>query len=138
MAPDQMAPEPLATEFPLPIDIVLYYPLEMPKSRHLGNPYLGQRAHTDSIGSLFLDRTDSVVTETVITERSNHIVKAMAAIYEHTIHRFLRERGGSASKKEIYRALGDNVESRQMIDEKLRMMERFGLVDIDGEEVNIK
>lgn len=81
---------------------------------------------------------NSVVTETVITERRNHIVKAMAAIYEHTIHRFLRERGGSASKREIYRALGDDVESRQMIDEKLRMMERFGLVDIDGEEVNIK
>jgi len=52
--------------------------------------------------------------------------------------RFLRERGGSASKKEIYRALGDDVESRQMIDEKLRMMERFGLVAIDGEEVSTK
>lgn len=62
----------------------------------------------------------------------------MARVYEHTIHRFLRERGGSASKKEIYGALGDDVESRQMIDEKLRMMERFGLIVIDGEEVNIK
>ena len=62
----------------------------------------------------------------------------MAVIYEHVIHRFLREHGGSASKKEIYKALGDDVESRRMIDEKLRMMERFGLVTINGEEVKVK
>lgn len=120
------------------ISPVLHYPLEISKSRHLGNPHRGQMSHTDSIGSLFLDRLDGVVTETVIIERRNYIVKVMAAIYEHTIHRFLRERGGSASKKEIYRALGDDVESRQMIDEKLRMMERFGFVAIDGEEVTTK
>jgi len=62
----------------------------------------------------------------------------MAVIYEHMIHRFLRERGGSASKKEIYKALGDDSESRRMIDEKLRMMERFGLIVVDGEEVKLK
>jgi len=62
----------------------------------------------------------------------------MTEIYEHTIHKFLRERGGSASKSEIYKALGDDVESRRMIDEKLRMMERFGLVTFDGEEVKVK
>jgi len=60
------------------------------------------------------------------------------AIFEHTIHGFLREHGGSASKKEIYRALGDDEESRRRIDEKLRMMERFGLVAVDGEEVKIR
>lgn len=48
------------------------------------------------------------------------------------------ERGGSASRDEIYRALGDDAESRRRIDERLRMMERFGLVVIDGEEVKIK
>jgi len=62
----------------------------------------------------------------------------MAEIYEHAIHKFLREHGGSASKKEIYKALGDDVASRRMIDEKLRMMERFGLVTINGEEVKVK
>ena len=62
----------------------------------------------------------------------------MAVIYEHVIHRFLKERGRSASKKEIYKALGDDAVSRRMINEKLRMMERFGLVIIDGEEVKIK
>jgi len=62
----------------------------------------------------------------------------MVEIYEHTIYGFLRERGGLASRDEIYRALGDDAESRRRIDERLRMMERFGLVVIDGEEVKIK
>jgi len=62
----------------------------------------------------------------------------MAVIFEHMIHRFLKERGGSASKKEIYKALGDDEASRRMIDDKLRMMERFGLVIIDEEEVKVK
>lgn len=62
----------------------------------------------------------------------------MAVIFEHMIHRFLRDRGGSASKKEIYKAFGDDPASRRMIQEKLGMMERFGLVVIDGEEVKIK
>jgi hypothetical protein len=62
----------------------------------------------------------------------------MPEIYEHAIHKFLREHDGSASKNEIYKALGDDAESRRMIDEKLRMMERFGLIVIDGEKVNVK
>jgi len=62
----------------------------------------------------------------------------MAEIYEHVIHSFIRERGGSASKNEIYTALGSDTESKRRIDEKLRMMERFGLIVIDGEKVKIK
>jgi DNA-binding HxlR family transcriptional regulator len=62
----------------------------------------------------------------------------MAVVYEYVIHRFLRERGGSASKEEIYKALGDDDASRRMINDKLRMMERFGLVIINGEEVKVK
>ena len=78
-------------------------------------------------------------TEKVIaTYAAMLFVMIMAGIYEHTIHRFLRERGGSASKREIYKALGDDDTSRTMIDEKLSMMERFGLVIIDGEEVKVK
>jgi hypothetical protein len=63
---------------------------------------------------------------------------AVIAILEHVIHRFLGEQGRSASRKEIYGALGDAGESRRMIDEKLRMMQRFGLVFVDGEEVKVK
>ena len=62
----------------------------------------------------------------------------MVEIYEHTIHSFLGGRGGAASGDEIYKALGDDAESRRRIDERHRMMERIGLVVIDGEEVKIK
>jgi len=62
----------------------------------------------------------------------------MPEIYERVIHKFLREHGGSASKNEVYKALGGDAASRRMIGEKLRMMERFGLIVIDGEEVGVK
>ena len=65
-------------------------------------------------------------------------VNIMSEIFEHAIHSFIRERGGSALKKEIYAALGSDNDSKRMIDEKLRMMERFGLIVIDGEKVKIK
>ena len=63
---------------------------------------------------------------------------AVISVFERVIHSFLREHGESASRKEIYGALGDDEESRRMIDEKLRMMERFGLVVVDGGEVKAK
>ena len=62
----------------------------------------------------------------------------MTEIFDHTIYDFLRERGGSAAKSEIYAALGGDADSKKAIDEKLRMMERFGLVSIEGEKVKIK
>jgi len=61
----------------------------------------------------------------------------MAEIYEHAIHRFLKERGGSASKKELYKALGVDEKSKERIDERLAMMERFGLVVIEGDKVRL-
>jgi len=62
----------------------------------------------------------------------------MSQIFEHTIHGFIKKRGGSASKKEIYAALGEDADSKRIIDEKLRMMERFGLIVIEGDKVKIK
>lgn len=62
----------------------------------------------------------------------------ISVIFEHMIHRFLKDRGGTASRDEIYKALGDDEGRRRNIDEKLRMMERFGFVIIDGEEVKLK
>ena len=59
-------------------------------------------------------------------------------VQEYKIHRFIKGQGGNASKKAIYTALGDSAESRRSIDEKLSMMERFGLIIIDGEEVKVK
>ncbi|HDM89381.1 hypothetical protein DRO64_03150 [Candidatus Bathyarchaeota archaeon] len=62
----------------------------------------------------------------------------MSEIYEYKIHDFLRKSGGSASKEEIYKAFGGSVEAKRMIDEKLRMMERFGLITIEKDEVKLK
>ena len=62
----------------------------------------------------------------------------MSEIYEYMIHDFLRKSGGSASKEEIYRAFGGSIEAKRMIDEKLGMMERFGIVIIEKEEVRLK
>lgn len=54
------------------------------------------------------------------------------------IHRFIRERGGKASKQEILEALGTDEESRRAIEEKLTMMERFGFITMDRDIVRIK
>jgi len=62
----------------------------------------------------------------------------MSEIYEYKIHDFLRKSGGSASKEEIYKAFGGSIEAKRMIDEKLRMMERFGLITIEKDEVRLK
>lgn len=59
-------------------------------------------------------------------------------IQEYMIHRFIREHGGEATKQQIFETLGNDDESKRIIEEKLRMMERFGLVIIDGEEVKTR
>lgn len=61
-----------------------------------------------------------------------------AEISEYTIHRFIKERGGTTSKMEIYKALGGDAESRRSIDEKLRMMERYELIIIDEDKVRLR
>ena len=53
------------------------------------------------------------------------------------IHKFISERGGKATKQEIFEALGNDEESRRMIGEKLTTMERFGISAIDGDEVTL-
>ena len=59
-------------------------------------------------------------------------------IQEYKIHRFIREHGGETTKQQIFETLGNDDESKRIIEGKLRMMERFGLVIIDGEEVKMK
>ena len=54
------------------------------------------------------------------------------------ILRFIRKQGGKATKQQIFQALGSKEESKRRIEEKLTMMERFGLIIIDGEEAKIK
>lgn len=59
-------------------------------------------------------------------------------IRDNMIYKFLRERGGKASNREILEGLGSDEESRRLIEEKLTIMERFGIVIIDGDVVRIK
>jgi len=54
------------------------------------------------------------------------------------IHRFIREKNGKATISEILKALGKSEEDRRVILEKIRMMERFGMLTVEGEVVSIK
>ena len=59
-------------------------------------------------------------------------------VQDYIIHRFIRESGGKATKREILEALGCDEESRRTIEAKLMMMERFGIVTIEGDIIRIK
>ena len=59
-------------------------------------------------------------------------------IRDYMIHRFLREQGGRATKKEILEALGSGEESKRLIEDKLAMMARFNIIMIDGEIVSLR
>lgn len=54
------------------------------------------------------------------------------------IHQFLVKNNGKATKREILDALGKDEEARRIVEEKLSMMERFGLVTIKGDLVTLK
>ena len=56
-------------------------------------------------------------------------------VQEYIIHRFLREQGGRATKKQILEALGSDEESKRLIKDKLTLMARFGIITINGENV---
>jgi len=58
-------------------------------------------------------------------------------VQDYMIHRFISRRG-KATKQEIYKALGSDEESNRIIEEKLRMMERFGIVAIQKDVVTMR
>lgn len=62
---------------------------------------------------------------------------AIAAIQDYMIYNVLRDRGGRATKEQIVEALGGGDEVRRVVEEKLRMMARFGLVVVEGDTVKI-
>ena len=61
----------------------------------------------------------------------------VAAIQDYMIFNVVRDRGGRATKTEIVEALGGGDEVRRVVEEKLRMMARFGLVVVEGDAVKI-
>jgi len=54
------------------------------------------------------------------------------------IHQFFMKNDGKAKRQEIIRAFGENEETKRIVEEKITMMARFGLVTIDGDLVIIK
>jgi len=59
-------------------------------------------------------------------------------VQDYMIHKFVRERGGKASKQDIFEALGTDEETKRIIGEKLTMMARFGIITIKGDVIRIK
>ena len=62
----------------------------------------------------------------------------MSEVQDYMIHQFLMKNNGKAKRQEIIRALGENEETKRIIEEKIMTMERFGIVTIDGDLVIIK
>lgn len=56
---------------------------------------------------------------------------------DHMIYRFIRDRGGRATKQQIFEALGDDAGARKAIEERLRLMATYGIVKIEGDEVRV-
>lgn len=53
------------------------------------------------------------------------------------IHRFLVKNNGKATMQQIIEALAKNEEAKSIIGEKIMMMQRFGIVSVDGDLVTI-
>jgi hypothetical protein len=62
----------------------------------------------------------------------------MSEVQDYMIHQFLMKNSGKAKRQEIIRALGENEETKRVVEEKIMMMARFGIVTIDGDLVIIK
>ena len=54
------------------------------------------------------------------------------------IHRFLMTNNGKATMQQIIEALGKSEEDKNVVEEKIMMMQRFGIVTVDGDLVTIK
>ena len=59
-------------------------------------------------------------------------------ISDYTIYKIIENQGGKTTKKHIFEALGGPEAEKRIIEEKLRTMERFGIITINGDEVTIK
>jgi len=64
--------------------------------------------------------------------------RVLSSIQDYMIHRFIKERNGKTTLEEIIKALSKSEEDKQLITEKIRMMERFGMLTVKGNTVAIK
>ncbi len=64
-------------------------------------------------------------------------VAEIVAIQDYMIYNIVKDRGGKATKAQIAETLGGGDEVKMLIEEKLRMMARFGLIVVEGDTVKI-
>jgi len=62
----------------------------------------------------------------------------MSEVQDYMIHQFLMKNNGKATRQEIIRALGKDIETKRTVEEKISMMARFGIVTVDGDLVTVK
>ena len=62
----------------------------------------------------------------------------MSEVQDYMIHQFLMKNNGKATRQEIIYALGKSAEAKRIVEEKISMMARFGIVTIDGDLVIMK
>ena len=62
----------------------------------------------------------------------------MSKVQDYTIHQFLMKNNGKATRQEIIHALGENEETKRIVEEKISTMARFGVITVEGDLVTIK
>lgn len=62
----------------------------------------------------------------------------MSEVHDYMIHQFLMKNNGKATRQEIVQALGKGENAKRIIEEKISIMARFGIVTVDGDLVTIK
>ena len=62
----------------------------------------------------------------------------MLEVQDYMIHQFFMKNKGKAKRQAIIRALGKNEETKRIVEEKITMMARFGIVTFEGNLVIIK
>ncbi len=62
----------------------------------------------------------------------------MSEVQDYMIHQFLMKNNGKAKRQEIIHTFGENEETKRIVEEKITMMARFGIVTIDGDLVIMK
>jgi len=62
----------------------------------------------------------------------------LSGIQDYMIYEIITKNEGKATKQEILDKLGKDKETKRVVEEKLGMMERFGLISIDGNLVTLK
>jgi predicted DNA-binding transcriptional regulator len=81
---------------------------------------------------------DDISRLTVNRSTPNQGGRGILEIREHEIYRYLLGNGEKMRIADACKALGKDEETRKTVKERLAMMARFGILDINGDYVSIK